>query len=448
MPFSGGEVSQKGFPRGWDADAEDQASQRQFRIAQLLEAMVFRPFSWDRFNSLNLKYAFHGGLIDNGSEWLLIDDGSVTLQDNKTNWIERTDAGNVVVNQTGFTYLNHVPMAVIAARSGSFAATTYVDRRPEIGGAPSSISDTISFAQIVGEILASQVPLEVVQQWQFQLCHLPGNILPGVFGANSLCNPGATGNYTFPLDLDVLQDLFVGRDAIVTEDLAVLENLNVLGIFTAEGVAVFEALATFLAAVVMEDTLNVEGVFTAEAAAVFLSTLNVEGTFTAESLAIFAALATFQAAAVFESTVNVEGIFTAEAASFFLALATFQSAALFQSSVNVEGITTLEDQVRRGLRTITAADTPYTLVETDWHLNIDISLGSVEVLIPDAAAHSSGGFTDQLHFKIIGSGFGDPFVTLTPSVLGQEIDGFEAAILRRNNLSFTLVSDGSGWWIQ
>ena len=116
--------------------------------------------------------------------------------------------------------------------------------------------------------------------------------------------------------------------------------------------------------------------------------------------------------------------------------------------LNVLGITTLENQTRRGIRTLTAADTPYTLVATDWHLNIDISLGSVEVLIPDAAAHFATGFTDQLHFKIIGEGFGDPFVTLTPSVGGQLIDGFDSAILRRNRLSFTLVSDGTGWFIQ
>jgi hypothetical protein len=224
--------------------------------------------------------------------------------------------------------------------------------------------------------------------------------------------------------LDILQDLFVGRDAIINEDLQVIETMMVGGTFTAEslafflGAAVFSALATFEAAVVMESTLNVQGLATFEAQA------------------LFQALATFQAAAVFESTVNVEGVFTAEAP------------AVFQDTVNVEGVSTLQDQVRRGIRTITAADTPYTLVATDWHTNVDISLGSVEVLIPDAAAHFAGGFTDQLHFKIIGEGFGDPFVTLRPLVLGQEIDTFEAAIMRRSKLSFTLVSDGSDWWIQ
>jgi len=436
MPFSGSEVSEKGFPSGWEAPAEDLASQRVFRITRLLEAMVFRPFSWNRFASLNLKYAFHGGYIDAGDRWLLIPNGSVTLVEGGTNFIERSDAGQVTVNQTGFTYLESIPMAQIAARNGSFVANSYIDRRPEIGGAPTAGGGAISFNQIVGQILDSQVPLSAVQQYQFSLCNLAGNILPGVFGTSGGCNPGLTGDYVFPRDLDVLQDLFVGRDAIINEDLQVIETLMVGGTFTAEslsfflGAAVFEALATFQAAVVMESTLNVQGLATFEGAA------------------LFQALATFQAAVVMESSLNVEGLFTAEAAAIFQNLATFQAAAVFESTVNVEGVTTLEDQVRRGIRTITAADTPYTLVETDWHLNVDISLGSVEVLIPDAAAHFAAGFTDQLHFKIIGSGFMEPFVTLTPSVMGQLIDGFEEAILRRNNLSFTLVSDGTGWWIQ
>ena len=384
MPFSGGEVSEKGFPSGWEAPAEDATSQRVFRITRLLEAMVFRPFSWDRFNSLNLKYAFHGGYIDAGDKWLLIDNGFVTLVEGaEINFIERSDAGQVSVNQTGFTYPESIPMAEIKARNGSFVERTYIDRRPEIGGAPTAGGGAaISFPQIIGQILDSQVPLSAVQQYQFALCNLAGNILPGIFGGSPTCNPSLTGDYAFPRDLDIFQDLFVGGDATINEDLQVIENFNVGGIMTAEGVAFFEALATF------------------------------------------------QAAAIFED------------------IATFQAAVLMESTLNVEGVTTLEDQVRRGIRTITAADTPYTLVETDWHLNVDISLGSVEVLIPDAAAHFAGGFTDQLHFKIIGAGFTEPFVTLTPLVGGQLIDGFDSAILRRNNLSFTLVSDGTGWWIQ
>jgi hypothetical protein len=171
VPFSGEEVSEKGFPGGWDADAEDQASQRVFRMTKLLEAMVFRPFAWDRFNSLNLRYAFHGGYIDSGAEWLLVPDGEVTLVDGATNRIERTDAGNVVVHQNAeFSYPELIPMAQIDARNGAFVANTYVDRRPEIGGAPiGSPGGTISFPEIIGVILNTQVPVGAVTQHQAAL---------------------------------------------------------------------------------------------------------------------------------------------------------------------------------------------------------------------------------------------------------------------------------------
>jgi hypothetical protein len=176
MPFSGGELSEKGFPSGWDADAEDQASQRVFRMTQLLEAMTFRPFSWDRFNSLKLKYAYHGGYIDTGAAWLKIKDSAevggtfVTLVDGATNFIERTDAGVVVVNQAGFTYDLHIPMAQIKARNGALVPSTYIDSRPEVGGAPQSgVGGQTTFAQIIGQILDAQVPLTAVAQWQFEL---------------------------------------------------------------------------------------------------------------------------------------------------------------------------------------------------------------------------------------------------------------------------------------
>jgi hypothetical protein len=181
VPFSGGELSQKGFPSGWDADAEDQASQRVFRVTQLLEAMVFRPFSWKRSDtlnsdgsvskgSLNLSYAYHGGLIDSGGAWLLIPDGTVELTDGATNFIQRSDAGQVTVNQAGFTYLASIPMAQIDARNGAFVASTYIDRRPEIGGAPSGGGGAaISFPEILGFILDGQVPESAVTQHQAAL---------------------------------------------------------------------------------------------------------------------------------------------------------------------------------------------------------------------------------------------------------------------------------------
>ncbi len=110
---------------------------------------------------------------------------------------------------------------------------------------------------------------------------------------------------------------------------------------------------------------------------------------------------------------------------------------------------TFASPVRKKLVTITAADTPYVVsgVLPDWHINVDVSLGSVEVLIPDALLHNSLGFTDQLHFKLIGTSPLETKVTLTPFG-SQLIDDAEQAIIRSRNRSFTLVSDGSNWWIQ
>ncbi len=166
MGFSGTEVSEKGFPKGWNPDADDLASQRVFRVTQLLEAMVFRPWSWDIFNSLNLKYAFHGGLIDTGANWLLIPDGTVTLVDDATNFVERSDGGVVAVNQAGFTYVGFIPMAQIEAANGGLVPTSYIDRRPDIGGAPSGGGSSTSFAQLTGQIFDAQVPLSAVKQWE------------------------------------------------------------------------------------------------------------------------------------------------------------------------------------------------------------------------------------------------------------------------------------------
>jgi hypothetical protein len=102
-------------------------------------------------------------------------------------------------------------------------------------------------------------------------------------------------------------------------------------------------------------------------------------------------------------------------------------------------------QMRRVLRTITAADTPYTVIDSEWHINVNISLGSVEVQLPTAISRGIPGFTDQLHIKRIGVGEG--IVTLLPAP-GELIDDATSAIIRARNRCFTLVSDASSWWIQ
>lgn len=108
-------------------------------------------------------------------------------------------------------------------------------------------------------------------------------------------------------------------------------------------------------------------------------------------------------------------------------------------------INTFQDQVRRGIRTISVLDSPYSWQTSDWHLNVDTTFGRVIVDLPDAADHFDSGFTDQLHIKKVAA---RNAVELRPSVVGQEVDGFDGALLRKSMRSFTLVSDGVGWWIQ
>lgn len=119
----------------------------------------------------------------------------------------------------------------------------------------------------------------------------------------------------------------------------------------------------------------------------------------------------------------------------------------YEDEVNIFVLSnSFQGQVRRGIRSINILDSPYVWQSDDWHLNVDASEGRVIVQVPDAADHFDAGFTDQLHFKKIGVG---PFaIELVPAVFGQMIDGFTDAFIRQVNRSFTLVSDGSDWWIQ
>jgi hypothetical protein len=112
------------------------------------------------------------------------------------------------------------------------------------------------------------------------------------------------------------------------------------------------------------------------------------------------------------------------------------------------GTYTFPAQMRRVIRTITAADTTYAVALDDWHLNVDVSLGSVDIQLPLAITRGvPSGFTDQLHIKLIGTSPLETQVTLLPST-GELIDDAESAIIRSRNRCFTLVSDAANWWIQ
>ena len=184
MSFSGAEVSEKGFARGWDPNAQDQDAQRSFRNTQILEAAVFRPFAWRPHDSIDLKYAFYGGWIDDGAAWAFTPDGDVELQDDVVNYVERTPLGAVSVNAAGFTPATHIPMATITTKDGQLLARTYVDSRPAspvaTGGGGGGCAE---FLCLAGQIQDGQVPATAVLQYNGLLDHGP---LQGLAGDDHL----------------------------------------------------------------------------------------------------------------------------------------------------------------------------------------------------------------------------------------------------------------------
>lgn len=119
----------------------------------------------------------------------------------------------------------------------------------------------------------------------------------------------------------------------------------------------------------------------------------------------------------------------------------------YEDEVNIFlQVNTFQNQVRRGIRTISIIESPYIWQFNDWHLNVDTDGGPVRVMVPEAGFHFANGYTNQLHIKKIGR-TSNP-VILSPETLGQKIDGYPEAIIREPNRCFSLVSDGAGWWIQ
>lgn len=96
-----------------------------------------------------LTYGYWGGTAWNGSAWTSVADGTTALTDNATNYVERTVAGVVSDNTSGFT-ASSLPMAVVVTASG--AITSITDRRAH--AVPSSgIAATIFDAK--GDLLTA-----------------------------------------------------------------------------------------------------------------------------------------------------------------------------------------------------------------------------------------------------------------------------------------------------
>lgn len=97
-----------------------------------------RDWAFDPINSSALGYHYYGGVIFSGGVYSKIADGSVILGDNMVNYVERTTAGVVSRNATGFTTTS-IPMARVTTSGGLITANEDwrgVDLSTAIGAPP------------------------------------------------------------------------------------------------------------------------------------------------------------------------------------------------------------------------------------------------------------------------------------------------------------------------
>lgn len=93
-----------------------------------LDVEVNRSFAQNRATTTGLTFGYYGGLIPNGSSgWTTINNGTVALTNNATNYVEMTTAGAVSANTSGFT-AGRIPLYTVVTSAG--AITTVTPRRP------------------------------------------------------------------------------------------------------------------------------------------------------------------------------------------------------------------------------------------------------------------------------------------------------------------------------
>ena len=102
------------------------------------DAWARTDWAFDPINSSALGYHYYGGVVFTGGAYSKIADGSVILGDNMVNYVERTTAGVVSRNATGFTTTS-LPMAKVTTAGGVITVNEDwrgVDASTAIGSAP------------------------------------------------------------------------------------------------------------------------------------------------------------------------------------------------------------------------------------------------------------------------------------------------------------------------
>jgi len=150
-----------GWSRGGD---EEQHLERLTRNLRQIDQAVLNQWANDPRQNFRLSYAFFGGIIDSGTGWVAVDPGTIDLPDDATSFVERGLGGAVSTNTIEFGHPDFIPMAEVRTRAGEIV--DIIDCRPMLGDPTGSSGTTITFPEIVGVILDSQVPLSAVKQWE------------------------------------------------------------------------------------------------------------------------------------------------------------------------------------------------------------------------------------------------------------------------------------------
>ena len=109
-----------------------------------------------------LTYGYFGGTGWTGSAWSSVADGTVVLTDNATNYVQRTFAGVVSANTSGFTATS-LPMAVVVTVSGEITSIsdrrTWIPPDPDGTMAANSSSRVPSQSAVVAYVAAAVAAL-------------------------------------------------------------------------------------------------------------------------------------------------------------------------------------------------------------------------------------------------------------------------------------------------
>ena len=129
-------------------------------ILDAAAGLALQAFSNNPATTTGLTYGYFGGKIYSNGANIVIAKGTIALTASVTNYVQRTAAGVVSVNSTGFT-AGLIPMATVV--TGASAITTITDARPassDLRGrqviAVAAANITLTDAQVNARILSFQ----------------------------------------------------------------------------------------------------------------------------------------------------------------------------------------------------------------------------------------------------------------------------------------------------